>query len=416
MSGQVAVWSIVALSTLGVVLRPFGWPEAVWAVGGAAVLIGLGLLSADAAATGVLRGLDVYLFLVGMMALAELARLQGLFDWVAAYAVSHSRGSGPRLFTLVYGVGIVVTVFLSNDATAVVLTPAVYAVARAADVNPLPHLFACAFVANAASFVLPISNPANLVVFADRMPPLGEWLSRFGLPSVLAVAATYLGLRLHFRREIAADVVAVVARTALPTGGRLAAVGIAVATAILLWASWGGHGLGLPTAVVGLSTAALTLAVTRSSPMPLLRGIAWAVLPLVAGLFILVQALNATGVLAMLVGLLKSAAVAAPVATAMAVGTGVAFGTNLVNNLPAGLLAGAVVQGASAPPIVASAVLVGVDLGPNLSITGSLATILWLAAIRREGEDVSAWQFLKVGAFVMPPTLILSIVALLIGH
>src|SRR5204863_214348 len=82
-----------------------------------------------------------------------------------------------------------------------------------------------------------------------------------------------------------------------------------------------------------------------------------------------------------------------------------AVGCNLVNNLPAGLLAGRVVQLAEVPEAMRSAVLIGVDLGPNLSVTGSLATILWLTALRREGLRVGAWQFLTLGALVMPPAL-----------
>src|SRR5258708_35761616 len=103
-----------------------------------------------------------------MMLLAELARQEGLFDWLAALAVEHARGSPQRLFALVYAVGTIVTVFLSNDATAVVLTPAVYAATRAAGAAPLPYLFACAVIANAASFPLPISNPAKLRIFDGR--------------------------------------------------------------------------------------------------------------------------------------------------------------------------------------------------------------------------------------------------------
>jgi hypothetical protein len=122
------------------------------------------------AVTGVRKGLDVYLFLAGMMLIAEAARQEGVFDWFAALAVEHARGSPQRLFALVYAVGTVVTVFLSNDATAVVLTPAVYAATRAAGATPLPYLFVCAFIANAASFELPISNPANLVIFGGHMP------------------------------------------------------------------------------------------------------------------------------------------------------------------------------------------------------------------------------------------------------
>jgi arsenical pump membrane protein len=110
-----------------------------------------------------------------------VARQEGVFDWAAALAVEHVRGSPQRLFALVYAVGTVVTVFLSNDATAVVLTPAVYAATRAAGATPLPYLFVCAFIANAASFVLPISNPANLVIFGGHMPHFAAWLKPFGV-------------------------------------------------------------------------------------------------------------------------------------------------------------------------------------------------------------------------------------------
>jgi len=118
------------------------------------------------------KGTDIYLFLAGMMLLAELARREAVFDWLAGLAVRAARGSPPRLFMLVYAVGILVTVFLSNDATAVVLTPAVYAVVKKARTTALPYLLSCAFIANAASFVLPISNPANLVVYGKQLPSL----------------------------------------------------------------------------------------------------------------------------------------------------------------------------------------------------------------------------------------------------
>jgi len=195
-AANLTTWAIAALATAGVIGRPFRLPEAVWAASGAALLVLLGLLPAADAWRGVGKGTDVYLFLIGMMLLSETARREGLFDWVAAAAVNAAKGSRRRLFALVYLVGIVVTAFLSNDATAVVLTPAVYAVSRTARADPLPYLFICAFIANAASFLLPISNPANLVVFADHMPSLVAWLGRFALPSVLAIAATFAGLRL----------------------------------------------------------------------------------------------------------------------------------------------------------------------------------------------------------------------------
>jgi len=189
-------WGIAAAATAGVIFRPFSWPEFIWAVAGAALLVLLGLLSIPDALTGVEKGTDVYLFLTGMMLLAELARQEGLFDWLAAKAAGLAKGSATRLFTLVFCVGTVVTAFLSNDATAVVLTPAVAAMVKAADAKePLPYLFICAFIANAASFVLPISNPANLVIYGSHMPPLLQWLPRYALPSALSILATYVVLR-----------------------------------------------------------------------------------------------------------------------------------------------------------------------------------------------------------------------------
>src|ERR1700744_4490700 len=195
-------WVIIALATAGVIVRPFRLPEAIWAVTGAAVLVALRLLPVADAVNGMRKGVDVYLFLIGMMLIAELARREGLFDWMAALAVGHARGSPHRLFLLVYLVGTVVTVLLSNDATAIVLTPAVYAATRAAGATPLPYLLVCAFIANAASFVLPISNPANLVVFGARMPHLTEWLRLFGLPSLASIVLTYIVLWLTPHRAL----------------------------------------------------------------------------------------------------------------------------------------------------------------------------------------------------------------------
>ena len=411
MTPDAATWAIVGLATAGVILRPFLWPEAVWAVSGAVALVALGLLPPAEAWRGVLRGTDVYLFLIGMMLLAEVARREGLFDWLAGFAVRAARGSAERLLVLVYGVGVLVTAFLSNDATAVVLTPAVYAAARAARAEPMPHLLACAFVANAASFVLPISNPANLVVFGRHMPALGEWLLRFSLPSLLAIGATYAALRWTQRRVLAAPIAAVSERVAMGRGGAAAGLGLIVTAGVLLGASATGMDLGVPTVLAGAGTAVLVLAVTRQGPWGLLSGVSWGVLPLVAGLFVLVQALEAAGAVGALAGPLRGMGTEA---AAWGAGLGVAVVTNIANNLPVGLLAGAVVEAAPASPVVAGAILIGVDLGPNLSITGSLATILWLAAIRREGQAVGAWEFLRLGLLVMPPALVLALAALVL--
>jgi arsenical pump membrane protein len=411
-----ATWGIAALATGGVIIRPWRLPEAVWAVAGAAALVACGLLSWTDALAGIGRGLDVYLFLTGMMLLAELARVEGLFDWLAALAVALARGSPQRLFTLVYAVGTVVTVLLSNDATAVVLTPAVYAATRAAGASPLPYLLICAFIANAASFVLPISNPANLVVFGSHMPSLLEWLARFGPASLVAIGVTYLVLRLTQHRALAAERIARhVARPPLRRGGKMAAGGILAVAACLLLCSAFDIALGWPTFICAGVTAAAIIALNRQSPWPVLRNVSWEILPLVAGLFVLVQALDRTGVIRILSDLLQAAAASSAHGTAWGTGILVAIVSNLVNNLPAGLVAGSVLAADHVPAQVSGAVLIGVDLGPNLSVTGSLATILWLTALRRERQEVTMLTFLRLGFLVMPPALILSIACMMLS-
>jgi arsenical pump membrane protein len=406
------ILAVAGLSTLGVISRPLRVPEYVWAVIGAAVLIGFGLLSWCDAAAAAARGTDVYLFLIGMMLLAEVSRQEGLFDWLAAHAVRHAKGSARRLFVIVYAVGTLVTVFLSNDATAVVLTPAVYAAATTARVEPLPYLFICAFIANAASFVLPISNPANLVIFGEHMPPLGQWLYQFLLPSMASILVTYAALHFTQRGSLNQKIAKDLDTRPLSVGGKCVAIGIGLTAAALLAASALDRQLGLPTFVAGAAVTIVVLAISRQSPFPVLRDVSWGVLPLVAGLFILVEGVEQTGILREMARMLYEAAAASPQETAVGVGAIAAFASNLLNNLPTGLVAATVIQNADVPLQVTSGLLIGVDLGPNLSVTGSLATILWLIALRREGEAVTAWQFLKLGIIVMPPALLAALSAM----
>jgi arsenical pump membrane protein len=412
MSFDWAIWVIAAVATLGVIVRPWNLPEFVWAVAGATMLVLFNLLSWQGAVTAIGRGTDVYLFLIGMMLLSEVARKEGLFDWLATQAVRHARGSAKRLFLIIYLVGILVTAFLSNDATAVVMTPAVFAATEAAQVEPLPYLFICAFVANAASFVLPIANPANLVVFGGQMPALSEWLRYFAGPSLVAILATYVVLRLTQRSALDAKVAAIQDAPQITSGGKLAAIGIALTVVVLLLASAFDRPLGLPTFCAAASLTAIVLVIARQSPLPILKDVSWSMLPLVAGLFVLVAGLNQTGVLSALARNLHDAAAASPQATSWIAGIVVAVASNLVNNLPVGLIAAATSHAVQVPAQVAGATLIGVDLGPNLSVTGSLATILWLIALRREGENVTSLRFLRLGLVVMPPALLLSLFAL----
>jgi arsenical pump membrane protein len=290
----------------------------------------------------------------------------------------------------------------------------VLAALKKARAKPLPYLLICAFIANAASFVLPISNPANLVVYGSKMPPLAVWFRTFGLPSLVSIAATFFVLRFCCRKDLEGKMERIVEPVVLSRAGRFAAYGIGGAAVALMIASAFDLELGLPTLLAALAATGLVALQDRRAPVGILKHISWNVLPLVAGLFVLVAAVDQAGMLAMSRDALREASALGPVAGSLSAAFGVALFSNIANNLPVGLIAGSAVHGA--PEAIRNAILIGVDLGPNLSVSGSLATILWLIALRRDGEDVSFWKFLCYGLVVMPPALALAILASLLFH
>jgi arsenical pump membrane protein len=406
---HMVIAAIIAISILLMLIRPRNIPEAYWTSGGVLLLLVLRLITPELAARAAAKALDVCLFLIGMMLLSELAREHGIFDWLSSIAVRKADGSCFRLFALVYAVGTAVTIFMSNDATAVVLTPAILTAVRKAKVQPIPYLFVCAFIANAASFLLPISNPANLVVFHDAMPPLAKWIIAFAVPSLLSIVTTFFVLRFWFRRELCKNIEEKLQAKPLNTNGKFVLASVAVMVVVLLTTSSFGKDLGLPTCLAALAITTVICIKERANPVTLAREISWSTLVLVAGLFVMVDAAENIGGMRYMTQWLARAQHLGLAAGEFVTGFAVGIANNLVNNLPLGLIAGSTVQAARANSAMASAVLIGVDLGPNLSITGSLATILWLIALRKEKLDVGFWDFLKIGIVAMPIALFASL-------
>ena len=410
---HIGIWVISIFSISTIIIRPFKLPEAVWAVIGSLLLIIGGFILPMDALRGVLNGVDVYLFLTGMMLLAVVAREEKLFDFLAAYATKLSRGSSKRFFILIYFVGIIVTAFLSNDATAVVLTPAIVTATKTAKIKkPLPFLLICAFVANAASFMLPISNPANLIIYKGHLPSLWHWLQQYILPSLVAIVVTFILLWLTQRKNLNQPIELENVEPRLSSGARTALIGITATAFILLTCSAMGIQLGLPTAITGIITSLIVIIRSRKNPFTIVKHVSWQVLPLVAGLFVIVEALNKTGIIKMLSGILHQSLSSSVVAATWGSGIATAFGSNLLNNLPTGLIVSNVIQAAHVPEIVRRAVLIGIDLGPNFSVTGSLATILWLVVLRREGYEINAWSFLILGIIIMTITLVFTLASI----
>jgi arsenical pump membrane protein len=238
----------------------------------------------------------------------------------------------------------------------------------------------------------------------------------FLLPSLLSIAVTFAILRWYFRRELRATIGCDIDPVTLNTGGKLVLAGVALVVLVLLITSALGRDLGLPTFLAALAITAAVVLRCRLNPLKIAREISWSTLALVAALFIMVDAVENIGLLRLTHEAFGYVQHLAPSTGTFLTAFTVGIGDNLVNNLPMGLIAANTLVGSHAHGLLADTILIAVDLGPNLAVSGSLATILWLLALRREGLNVSSGRFLKVGALVMPAALLLSIAGLVAMH
>lgn len=392
------------------VVRPKGLPEAVAAVPAAAIVLVLGLASPASVWARVLQLLPTVAFLAAILVLAHLADSEGVFDWLGSRLAVAANGSPRRLLVFTFAAAAGTTAVLSLDATVVLLTPVVFATANTLRVRAKPHVYACTHLANSASTLLPVSNLTNLLAFGATGLSFLSFTGLMVLPWVVSIGVELAVFWWFFSADLGGVGVAE------PAGPdkRVPVFALVVLGAVLV-------GFGL-TSLVGLApvwvaaagTAVLAVRGVRAKRVRV-RAIVVEAAPLfllfVLGLAVVVQAVAAGGLgrglaaivpdSAGLAGLLGAAGIAAVLA-------------NVVNNLPAVLVLLPALGAHPAPGIVL-AVLLGVNLGPNLSYVGSLATLLWRRILAGRGMVPTLREFVRLGVLTVPVSLVASVVALWVG-
>jgi len=399
------------LTLVGILTRPGNIREWAVALAGAAVVLLTGAIT-PAAAIGTLgREWDVFAFLLGLFGIAAIAEQSGIVDRLTAYARPHAAGRRDRLLVLVSGVAAVVTVTLSNDATVLILTPLVIALCRALAVPVLPYAFACVLMANAASLVLPVANPANVIVLHDAPVRLGPYLAFAALPSIVAIIATVAALLFVFRSELRGGL-----GDPATTEGDPDALLVAIGIGAIMLAYLAALALGWPVGVVAVGGAVLLLLLRAARGHLEVRryagGIEWAVFPFLAGLFVLVAAAEQAGVGPVVAAALTEAEGAGTLGTA-SLALAAAVASNAMNNLPFALVAGEglrVSPGAGTPTVVA--LLVGIDLGPSFTTIGSLATLIWILILRRRDVPLSTLAYMRIAFLPALAALAAAVLAL----
>lgn len=402
----------IFVATLALIIaRPRGVTEAAAALGGAVILL-LGGYIGPLEALGVLGGeWNVFGFFLGLMTISALADQAGIFEAAAQFAARWARGSALRLYVGVFLVGVVITAFLSNDATALILTPVVYALVTRLRLPALPFMFACTFIADTASFLLPVSNPINIVVLDAFGGGLGTFLRFLLLPALFSIACNIAVFVWLFRRDLRLSYEPSAAK-APPRAPQfhftlavlaLIALGYVVASA-----------LQIPLSLVALGGGALLLAGAawwRQLDWVHLRGeISWSLFVFISGMFVVVQAMGDLGLTQALGHGLVRLGGGSALGLTLVTTVGTALGANLINNLPMALVMTSTLMSvhvaAGTHQTLVYGTILGADLGPNLTTVGSLATMLWLLILRRKGLDISTLDYIKLGLTVVPVMLV----------
>ncbi|OXM67210.1 SLC13 family permease [Amycolatopsis vastitatis] len=388
------------------IVRPRGWPEAVAAVPAAGLALLLGLVRPAAAAHRAVEILPTLGFLAAILLLSFLASVDGVFTWLGSRLAEACHGRPRRLLVLTFAAAAGVTAILSLDATVVLLTPVVLATATSLKLPARPHVYACAHLANSASTLLPVSNLTNLLAFAASGLTFAGFTALMALPWLVTIAIELV----VFLRFFAVDLRP--RETAEPRQHQdpptfalvvlaLTLVGFAVGQLGHVEPVW-------IATLAALILGARALANGKIRPWQLFTEAAPQLCLFVLGLAVVVEAVSEH----VLGGLLRDVLPTSTGLVDLLLAAGVAaLLANLVNNLPATLILLSVLGPHPAPGVLL-AVLLGVNIGPNATYLGSLATLLWRRTLP---EHPSARTFHALGAITTPLCLAAATVALWLG-
>jgi arsenical pump membrane protein len=408
--------SLITIFTLvGIMVRPWKTNEALIALAGAGLLLLLGLITPAQTFSTLAQDWNTFFFFLGMMSLSALAETAGFFDWLAAWVARRSGNSARRLFLNTFLLGSLISMFFSNDATALILTPIVYSLTTRLRLPVLPFLFACTFIADTASFLLPVSNPINIIVLSTFPLDLWTFLRLLFIPSIVVISINIGVFFLLYRRPLHGQFDSKRlprAAEAIKHKGYFRYTCIVLILVAISYVT--AAAIRVPLSLVAMAGTLVLLIGAWYWKQRTLQAtgkqISWSIFGFIAGMFIIIQAVESTGLTAQFGQLLFRLSGGTSLGAVL-------VGTNLINNVPMAVVLTSSLHSLKPAPLAVqhgfiAATIIGCDLGPNVTTVGSLATVLWLLILRRRNLDVSGLDYFKVGVVVTPLMLLAGAVTI----
>jgi Na+/H+ antiporter NhaD/arsenite permease-like protein len=388
------------------------------AIAAAVAMVGAGRLMGFYSESAALEAVDANTLglLLGMMILVAMLEPTGFFQYVAVLAARASRGRPVRLFVLLGSITTVLSMFLDNVTTVVLIAPVTILITEILGLSPLPYLMAEAMLSNTGGVATLVGDPPNVLIGSAAGLSFNDFLVH-SLPIVaVAWAAALLLLRFMFRHELSRRVRSVRAVMKLNpseslddprSAGRIL---IVLAGAILLFFMH--HALHISASFVALGAAAAALVWVRPDLTEVLKRIEWGVLIFFAALFVMVGGLEAAGVMDAAVGLLERFSGVPPAAFGIGLLWVVAILSAVVDNVPITIALIPVIQGLGHSGMDIEplwwALAFGAGFGGNGTLIGSTTNIIVAAMSERTRTPITAPEFNRRGLPVMFVTCVVA--------
>ena len=363
---------------------------------GAVVMVAVGLIFDFYSETQALAAIDFNTIglLLGMMIIVAILEPTGFFQYLAILVSKRSNGKPLKLLILLGTITTVVSMFLDNVTTVVLIAPVTILICEILGLSPLPYLMAEAILSDTGGVATLIGDPPNILIGSAAGFSFVDFLTH-SLPIIVVVwFVALLILRYLFRKELALVPTNLDAlqelnpKTALKDSSAAKKVIIVVGITVLFFLLE--EMLHIRPALVAIGAAALALVWVRPSIQETLKHIQWDVLLFFASLFVIIGGLEASGVMQSVAGFVAHAKNLPPVVFGLILLWSVAILSALVDNVPITIALIPVIQGLGAAGMDINplwwALVFGAGLGGNGTIIGSTANMV-VASISEKTEN-----------------------------